>query len=69
MLSNLIGFFTRGSARRRERVAGEYATMSPGERRTADELREAGPQGERALIVERQADRYVDAEEGRPPDA
>ncbi len=62
MLEKLKGFF----ARRGDRVADEFGTMTADERRTADMGRERGAAGERELIVEQQADRYIDTEEGRP---
>jgi hypothetical protein len=48
------------------RPGDEYATMTADERRIADGARERGAAGERAVIVEQQADRYIDTEEGRP---
>ena len=65
MLARLKAVF----GKRRERIADEYATMTPQERRSADMLRERGPEGERELIVEQQAERREDAAEGRPHDA
>ncbi len=62
MLAKLKALFSK----RQDRIADEYSKMSPQERRTADMLRERGPEGARELAVEHQADRYVDAEEGRP---
>jgi hypothetical protein len=62
MLGKLKGLF----ARRGYRVADEYATMTADERRIADEGRDRGAAGDRAVIVEEQADRYIDTEEGRP---
>jgi hypothetical protein len=38
--------------------------MSADKRKTADAMRNRGPEGER--IVEHKADQYIDAEEGRP---
>jgi hypothetical protein len=55
-------------ATRRDRIADEYSNMSHDERRRADMLRERGPEGERELMVEHEADRYLDAQEGRRRD-
>jgi len=62
MLGKLKGIFTR----RGDRIADEYSTMSPQERHDEDMIRVRGPEGERELQVEHQADRRFDAEEGRP---
>jgi hypothetical protein len=64
MLEKLRGLF----ARRADQVEEEYTTMSAQERHEADLLGRRGPEGERELIVERQADRSFDAAEGRPPE-
>jgi hypothetical protein len=40
--------------------------MTPDERRAADVGRGRGAAGERSLIVEQQAEGYIDVEEGRP---
>jgi hypothetical protein len=66
MFGKLKALFSGGEARREERIADEYSDMSKDERHTADMLRTRGPEGARELDVEHQADRYVDAEEGRP---
>jgi hypothetical protein len=56
MLGKLKALFTR-----RAETYNKTAT----ERHEEDELR-AGPQGEQEVSVEHEADRYFDAEEGRP---
>jgi hypothetical protein len=62
MFGKLKGLF----ARRRDQIADDYVTMTAEERRAADLGRERGAAGERADLIEKQADRYIDAEEGRP---
>ncbi len=62
MLGKLKGLF----ARRGDRIADEYSTMSPQERHDEDMIRTRGPEGERELQVEHDADRHFAAEEGRP---
>jgi hypothetical protein len=66
MFGKLKALITGGSARRRDRIADEYSNMSADERKTADAMRNRGPEGERERIVEHKADQYIDAEEGRP---
>ena len=62
MFGKLKGLFSR----RDDRIADEYATMTAAERRAADEGRGRGAAGERASLVEQQAEGYIDTEEGRP---
>jgi hypothetical protein len=62
MFGKLKGLF----ARRGDRAAEEYGTMTADERRAAEMGRDRGAAGERALIVEQQAEGYIDIEEGRP---
>jgi hypothetical protein len=66
MFGKLKALFSSGEARREERIADEYSNMSKDERHTADMLRTRGPEGERELMAEHQAERTIDAEEGRP---
>jgi hypothetical protein len=62
MLGKLKGLF----ARRQDQITEEYTTMSPQERHDADMLGTRGPEGERELIVEHEADRRFDDAAGRP---
>jgi hypothetical protein len=63
MFGKLKSLFTRS---RGYRNTDEYATMTADERRARDLGRERGAAGERADLIEHQAEGYIDTEEGRP---
>ena len=68
MFSQLKRLFQKGRDERRERIDEEYTAMTPDERHEAEMLRRRGPEGERELIVEHQAERREEADEARPRD-
>ena len=68
MLARLKAFLARSRERESQRVADEYATMSPREREEAELVRREGVAGEREVLIEREAARAEEQQEGRPPD-
>jgi hypothetical protein len=68
MLARLKAFLARSRERESQRVAGEYATMSPREREDAELVRHEGAAGEREVLIEREATHAEERQEGRPPD-
>ena len=68
MLARLKAFLARSRKRESQRVGDEYATMSPREREEAEMVRRDGAAGEREVLIEREAARSEEQEEGRPPD-
>jgi len=68
MLARLKALMTRFSERESGRIADEYATMSRSEREEADLIRREGAAGERDVLIEREAARAEEQQEGRPAD-
>jgi hypothetical protein len=68
MLARLKAFLMRSRERESQRVGDEYATMSPREREETERVRREGAAGERDVLVEREAERAEEQQEGRPPD-
>ena len=68
MLARLKAFLARSRERESQRVGDEYVTMSPREREEADLVRREGAAGEREVVLEREAARVEEQQEGRPPD-
>jgi hypothetical protein len=68
MLARLKALVTRFRERESGRIADEYATMSRSEREEADLIRREGAAGERDVLIEREAARAEEQQEGRPAD-
>jgi hypothetical protein len=68
MLARLKALLTRSRQRESRRIGDEYATMSPGEREEADLVRREGAAGDREVLIEREAVRAEEQQEGRPAD-
>jgi hypothetical protein len=68
MLARLKAFLARSRERESQRIGDEYATMSPREREEAELVRREGAAGEREVLIEREAARAEEQQEGRPPD-
>jgi hypothetical protein len=68
MLARLKALVTRSRERESRRIADEYGTMSPREREEADLIRREGAAGEREVLIEREAARAEEQQEGRPAD-
>ena len=68
MLARLKAFLARSRERESQRIGDEYANMSPREREETELVRREGAAGEREVLIEREAARAEEQEEGRPPD-
>ena len=68
MLARLKAFLARSRKRESQRAGDEYATMSPREREEAELVRRDGAAGEREVLIDREAARAEEQQEGRPPD-
>jgi hypothetical protein len=66
MLESLKTLLVRHREHETERLSEEYTAMTPGERHELETIRSRGAAGERDVLVEHEAERVEDAEEGRP---
>jgi hypothetical protein len=68
MLDKLKALWSRPRDRETAAIIEEHETMSPGERREADLVREHGVEGERDVALDHSLERIEATDEGRPDD-